>query len=166
MFLEEPCVSLCIMLKHSGLSGCPVELLCWKIGEGALRCSLILSASPLPDSPTYTSEQLMWGHLKWQMTPLLCSIGSLSLSVTSNVLRVLVPLKCTCMPLDLQTFKPFSCSLNVWDHNCNVPVVAVGGVVVCMSGIIVVMGVLIGLVIPFKSLLKLVKCPIRKLTCL
>ena len=28
MFLEEPCVSLCIMLKHSRLSGCPVELLC------------------------------------------------------------------------------------------------------------------------------------------
>ena len=51
MFLEEPCVSLCIILKHSGLSGCPVELLFWRIGEGALRCSLILSPSALPDSP-------------------------------------------------------------------------------------------------------------------
>ena len=29
MFLEEPCVSLCMMSKHSGLSGYPVELLCW-----------------------------------------------------------------------------------------------------------------------------------------
>ena len=26
--LEVPCVSLCMMLKHSGLSGCPVILLC------------------------------------------------------------------------------------------------------------------------------------------
>ena len=29
MFLEELCVSLCMMLKHSGLSECPVALLCW-----------------------------------------------------------------------------------------------------------------------------------------
>ena len=38
----------------------------------------------------------------------LCSFWSLSLGVTSNVLRVLVALKCTCMPLARQTFLNFS----------------------------------------------------------
>ena len=28
VFLDVPCVSLCLMLKHTGLSGWPVELLC------------------------------------------------------------------------------------------------------------------------------------------
>ena len=32
-------------------NGCPVDVLWWKIGEGALRCSLTLSPSALPDSP-------------------------------------------------------------------------------------------------------------------
>ena len=27
MFLEGPCVSWCMILKHSGLIGCPVEML-------------------------------------------------------------------------------------------------------------------------------------------
>ena len=43
MFLLLPCGSLCIMEKQSGLTGCPVELLCWWMGDGALRCSLTLS---------------------------------------------------------------------------------------------------------------------------
>ena len=29
MFLGFPCGSLCIMVKQSGLTGCPVVLLCW-----------------------------------------------------------------------------------------------------------------------------------------
>ena len=29
IFLDVPCFSLCMMLKHSGLSGWPVELLFW-----------------------------------------------------------------------------------------------------------------------------------------
>ena len=61
-------------------------------------------------------------------------------------------------------FKPFSCSLNVWDHNGDVPIVA--GVVVSLSGVIVLIGVLVGLVVPLKLLLKLVKCPVWKLTSL
>ena len=79
-----------------------------------------------------------------------------------------MPLKCTFMPLDLHTFfKPFSCSLNVWDHNGDIPVTAVGGVVVvCLSGVIVVIGVLVGLVVPLRPLLKMVKCPIWKLRSL
>ena len=31
------------------------------MGDGALRCSLILSPNALPDSPMYSSQQLMWG---------------------------------------------------------------------------------------------------------
>ena len=63
-------------------------------------------------------------------------------------------------------FKPFSCSLNIWDHNGDVPVVAVGGgVVVCLGGVVVI-GVLIGMVVLFKFLLELVYCPVWKLTSL
>ena len=36
--------------------------LCRCMGEGALKCSLILSPSALPDSPMYKVEQLMCGH--------------------------------------------------------------------------------------------------------
>ena len=43
MFLVLPCDSLCMMVKHSGLIGCPVVLLCWWMGEGTLRCSLTLN---------------------------------------------------------------------------------------------------------------------------
>ena len=64
-------------------------------------------------------------------------------------------------------FKPSSCSLNVRDHNGDVPVVAAGGVVVVsLSGVIFMIGVLVGLVVPLKFFLKLVKCPVRKLTSL
>ena len=66
-------------------------------GKGALRCSLILSPSALPDSPMYPSVQLIWGYLKWYITPVLLSSGSLSLGLTSRVLRVFVPLKWTWM---------------------------------------------------------------------
>ena len=59
-------------------------------------------------------------------------------------------------------FKPFSCSLDVWDHNGFVAVV--GGGVFCLSGVIVVIGVMVGLVVPLKYLPKLVKCPVWKLT--
>ena len=44
---------------------------------------------------------------------------------------------------------------------CDFPVVTVGGGVVCLSGVIVI-GVVVGLVVPLKFLLKLVKCPIWK----
>ena len=42
---------------------------------------------------------------KW---PLLCNLLSLSLGVTNNVFKVLVPLKYTCIPLAWQTFLNFS----------------------------------------------------------
>ena len=53
----------------------------------------------------------------------------------------------------------------MWDHNGDIPVVAFG-VVACKSGVIVVIGVLVRLVVPLKFLLKLVKCPVWKLTSL
>ena len=61
MFLDVPCDSLCMIVKYSGLSGWPVELLCWWMEDGALRHSLILSQSALPDSPMYSSGQLYVG---------------------------------------------------------------------------------------------------------
>ena len=53
MFLVSPCASLSTMVKHSGLTGCPVVDVCKCVGEGALRCSLYLSPSVLPDSPRH-----------------------------------------------------------------------------------------------------------------
>ena len=60
--LDWLAVSLCIMLKLSASIGCPVVVLCKWMGEGALKCSLILSPSALPDSPMYVVSQLMCGH--------------------------------------------------------------------------------------------------------
>ena len=51
MFLVTPCDSLCTVVKLSGLTGCPLELLCWWMEDGALRCSFSLSHNVLPDSP-------------------------------------------------------------------------------------------------------------------
>ena len=70
MFLVLPCNSLCIMEKQSALIGCPVMLLCWWMGEGALRCSLTLSPNVLPDSPIYCSGQFMWGYVNLYIMPL------------------------------------------------------------------------------------------------
>ena len=85
MFLVSPCASLSTMVKHSGLSRGPVVDVCKCMGEGALRCSLYLSPSVLPDSPMYCPVQLMLGHLYLYMTPLLVSLGSLSLGAISNL---------------------------------------------------------------------------------
>ena len=63
MVLEWLVVSLCRILKPSASIGWPVVVLCWCMGEGALKCSLILSPSALPDSPIYVLSQFMWGHL-------------------------------------------------------------------------------------------------------
>ena len=108
MFLVSHCASLSTMVKHSGLTGCPVVEVCKYMGEGALRCSLYLFHSVLPDSPIYCSVQLMLGHLYLYITPLLVSLGSLSLRAMSNCLTVFVPLKCTWMPCLLHVLLNFS----------------------------------------------------------
>ena len=43
-----------------------------------------------------------------------CFLGSLSLGLPNNVLRVLVPLECTCIPLFLQSFLNFSPMLGMY----------------------------------------------------
>ena len=78
MFLAVTCYSLWIMLKQSGLTRCPVELVCWWMGDWALRCSLSLSPNALLVSQIYSSGQLICGHLYMYMTPLFCSLVSLS----------------------------------------------------------------------------------------
>ena len=85
------------------------------------------------------------------MSPVLLSLGSLSLCVTSNVLRVLVPLKCTCIPFGLTNlFKPFSFTLYVRDYNGDVPIVVIS-VVVCRAVV-----QLAGLVASVELVLKLI----------
>ena len=54
--------------------------------------------------------------------------------------------------------KPFSCSLNVWDHNGDVHVGIVSGVVV--SRVVVVVDVLTGLVASLEIVLELIKCKV------
>ena len=63
MVLVTPCDSLPTMVKHSRLTRCPVVLLWWCIGDGALRCSFNLSPKDLPDSPIYSSRQTLHWHL-------------------------------------------------------------------------------------------------------
>ena len=108
MFLVVPCASLWTVLKQSGLLGCPVELVCWWMGDGALRCSLSLSTNALSVSPIYSSGQLMCGHLNLYMAPLFCSLVSLSLGDMSSVFTVLEPLMCTCMSFLLHVLLNFS----------------------------------------------------------
>ena len=62
MVLEWLLTSLCTMLNWLGSMGCPMVVLWRCIGEGALKCSLILSPKVLPDSPIYALGQFMWGH--------------------------------------------------------------------------------------------------------
>ena len=101
MFLVTLCDSLSTMVKHSGLTRCPVELLWWWIGDGALRYSLSLFPKVLPDSPIYSSGQLIHGHLNLEMTPLFSILLSVSLGDMRRVFMVLVPLKCTWIPIFL-----------------------------------------------------------------
>ena len=42
MVLEWQLTSLCTILNWLGSMGCPVVILLWCIGEGALKCSLTL----------------------------------------------------------------------------------------------------------------------------
>ena len=117
MFLVVPCASLYTMLKQSGLIGFPVELLCWLVGDGALRCSLSLSPNALPVSPMYSSGQLICGHLYLYMSPLFCSSVSLSLGAISSVFIVFEPLKCICISLLVAfLFEVFTQSLYIWNH--------------------------------------------------
>ena len=62
MVLEWLLTSLCTMLNWLGSMGCPVVVLWWCMGEGALKCSFTLSPKDLPDSPMYALGQFMWGH--------------------------------------------------------------------------------------------------------
>ena len=105
MFLAFPCGSLCTMVKQSGLIGYPEVLLCWCMGDGALRCSFTLSPNLLPDSPMYSSGQLICGHLNLYIVPLFCSLWSLSLGAMRSVFTVFVPLNQSCIPFFLQVFE-------------------------------------------------------------
>ena len=116
MFLET-CDSLSTMVKHSGLTGCPVDWLWWCIGDGALRCSLNLSPKVLSDSPMYSSGQLMCGNLNLYIISLFWSLLSLSLGAMRRVLMVLV----SEMHLDPQAGAcPFEPSPSPWMYGTTV----------------------------------------------
>ena len=68
------------------------------MGEGCLRCSLLLSPRVLAVSTMYSSSQAIWLHWKLYMTPLFISFGSWSLGFMSICFMVVLPLKWTCMP--------------------------------------------------------------------
>ena len=102
MFLVMLCDSLWTMLKQSMLIGDPVKLVCWGMEPWDV---LWVSPNALPVSPIYSSGQLIVGHLYLYMTPLFCSLVSLSLGTISKVLRVFEPLKCTCI---------LSCYMSFW----------------------------------------------------
>ena len=77
--------------------------------------------------------------------PLFCVFGSLSLGLTNCVLNVLVPLKCTFMPLDLHSLLNFSLvPFDVGNHQGYVPVYNVVDKVVFLIGAAVVPVLLLG----------------------
>ena len=100
--------SLPTMLKLSRDTSWPVMLEWSCIGDGALMCSLNLSANVLPDSPMYSSSQFILPHLYPYITPLLCSMLSLSLGCIRRSLMVLPPLKYISMPCLLPVFLQLS----------------------------------------------------------
>ena len=122
MFLVVPCESLWNMLKQSGPIGCPVELIHWWMGDRAMRCSLSLSPNALPISPIYYSGQLICRQLYLYMTPLFCSLVSLSMGAISKVLIVFEPLKCTFILFLLHVllnFPPIPIYMEpLWKHSC------------------------------------------------
>ena len=79
------------------------------IGDGALRV--------LPDSPMYSSKQLMYGHFNLYITALFLYFVVPVLGAMRRVLMVLVPLKCT---WDHQAVanpsKPLPQYMDVWYH--------------------------------------------------
>ena len=110
-FLYIPRRALCFLVydvEALWAEGMSCETAVLVNGGGVLRCSLILSSCALHDLPMFASMQFIWGYLKWYITPLSLSLGTLPLGLTSRVLRVFVPLKWTWMPLVLQTFLTFS----------------------------------------------------------
>ena len=91
------------------------------------------------------------------MTLLFCGLLSLSFGLTSKVPKVLVPLKCTCIPLDLHIcFKPFPYILDVGYYNGDVPVIVVAAVAVCTGRVPIGIGVLVVVVFPSEVLLKMI----------
>ena len=63
-FLDGPGLAVYFFMNYAelvGSMGWPVVELWRCMGEGALKCSLILSPSVLPDSPMYELGQFMWG---------------------------------------------------------------------------------------------------------
>ena len=98
MVLACPWSSLPIMLKLVSVIVCPVCCMCTWMGEGCLRCSLLLFPSVLAVSPMYSSLQTIWLHWKLYMTLFFISFGSLSLGFMSTCFMVVLPLKWTCMP--------------------------------------------------------------------
>ena len=107
MFFMTPCESLSTIVKHSGLTGWPVELLWWCTGDGALRCSLSLSPKVLLDSPIYSSGQLMCGHLNLYMNLLFWGLLSLSLGAMRRLF------------MSFWTFPPVcGCKVPLWRCCC------------------------------------------------
>ena len=102
--LMTPVTSYALWWNTLKLTGCPVVLLWWFTGDGAQRCSFILSPYDLPDSPICSSRQLLCGQLNWYITPLSWHLLSLSCGAMSRVWIVLLSLKCTWMPKPLQIF--------------------------------------------------------------
>ena len=57
MILVAPCASLSIMVKHFKSTGCPVDWLCWWMGDGVLRCSL---GESVTNGPVWFPYVLFW----------------------------------------------------------------------------------------------------------
>ena len=103
MVLSCPWSSLPMMLKLVSVIVYPVCCMCAWLGEGCLRCSLLLSPRVLAVSPMYSSSQAIWLHWKLYITLLFISFGSWFLGFMRACFMIVLPLKWTCIPYLPQT---------------------------------------------------------------
>ena len=85
------------------------------MGDGALRCSLSLSPNVLPDSPVYSSRQVMCGNLWLYMTLLFLKFVAPVLGGYEECFDGVTPFE---MHLYCQVvacpFEPFPKTVDVW----------------------------------------------------
>ena len=111
MVLAYPWSSLPMMLKLFSVILCPACCMCTWMGEGYLRCSLLLSPRVLAVSPMYSSLQAICLHWKLYMMPHFFFFGSWSLGFLCVPFEVYLY---TILTTDV--FETFHKSFCIWYH--------------------------------------------------
>ena len=92
----------CMMLKHSGLSGCPVELLWWWMGEGGLEV-LLDAISQCPTSFSYVGFRTV-------------DVGALEVIDDSSFLQVWDPCPWVLLVVFWKCWCPWNVLVSLWPY--------------------------------------------------